>query len=196
MRGTRSLCAAAVGLALILGVSSCATSARVFVNPQADLAFYKKVAVLPFNDLSPSRDAAPRVTRAFVTEMIMSNRFQLVQPEDFVLTLARMGVGRQADGSFDADKLKAAATQLGVTGFIRGAVTEYQMSHVEGGEVPNLAFDAELVDVATGNIVWKSSIARRGKGRIPIVGGNTRSLGKLTQDACHDMVAAMKGKAI
>ena len=192
----RGLRVVVAGVALVIGAASCASSARVFVNPQADLAYYKKVAALPFSDLSASRDAAPRVTRAFVTEMIMCNRFELVQPEDFISTLNRMGIARQQDGTYDPDKLKGAATQLGVTGLIRGAVTEYQMTRTEGGDVPSVAFDAELIDVATGSVVWRSSIARRGKGRIPVFGGNTRSLGKLTQDACRELVQHMKGKAL
>ena len=185
----------AASLALLL-LASCASSVRVFVNPQADLAFYKKVAVMPFNDMSVSRDAAPRVTRAFVTELIMSNRFDLIQPEDFVSTLYRMGIFRQQDGSYDADKLKAAATQLGVTGILRGAVSEFQMTRADGGDVPSVAFDAELIDAATGNVVWRSSIAKRGKGRLPLIGAGTRSLAKLTQDACRELVGQMKGRAL
>jgi len=196
MSRTRTLAVFALALVLCGATVSCGSSVRVFVNPQADLAYYKKVAVLPFNDLSNAHDAGPRVTRAFVTELIMANRFDLTQPEDFVSTLYRMSVFRQQDGTYDADKLKAAATQLGVTGILRGAVTEYQMSRVDGGDVPSVAFDAELIDVATGNVVWRSQTARRGKGRLPLLGAGTRSLAKLTQDACRQMVEQMKGKAL
>jgi hypothetical protein len=68
------------GLALGMLAASCAPAIRVYVNPEADLAFYKKIAVLPFRDLSGSGPAAPRVTRAFVSELIMTNRYELVQP--------------------------------------------------------------------------------------------------------------------
>jgi len=196
---SRSLALRGFGAGLVLLcalATSCGSTVRVFVNPQADLAYYKKIAVLPFNDLGGSRDGAPRVTRAFVTELIMSNRFELLQPEDFTSTLYRMGIFRQQDGTFDADKLKAAATQLGVTGILRGTVSEFQMTRVEGGDIPTVAFDAELIDVATGNVVWRSSITRRGKGRLPLLGGGTRSLAKLTQDACRQLVEQLKGKAI
>jgi len=186
----------AAGLVLCASITSCGSAVRVFVNPQADLAYYKKIAVLPFSDLSSARDAGPRVTRAFVTEMIMTNRYDLMQPEDFVSTLYRMGVFRQQDGTFDNDKLKQAATQLGVTGILRGAVSEFQVTRVEGGDIPNVAFDAELIDVATGNVVWRSSIAKRGKGRLPLIGSGARSLAKVTQDACREIVAQMKGRAL
>ncbi len=184
------------GLALCLLAASCGPAIRVYVNPQADLGFYKKIAVLPFNDVGTSQMAGARVTRAFVTELILTNRYEVVQPEDFISSMRRVGIVRQQDGNFDPDKLKDLATQLGATGILRGAVSEFQMSRSEGGDVPVIAFDAELMDVASGKVVWRSSIAKRGKGRLSIVGGGTRSLGLLTQQACAELVAQMKGKAL
>jgi len=181
----------------IVTLGSCAHGARVYVNPEADLAFYKKVAVLPFADMSGMPQAGSRVTRAFVTELIMTDRFEIVQPEDFTGALHRQGTYQAQDGTYDPDKLKDAATQMGVTGILRGAVTEYQMTRSsDGGDIPVIAFDAELTDVATGKVVWKSSINKRGKGRTPVVGSGTRSLGKLTQEACQELVAELKKKSI
>jgi hypothetical protein len=171
-------------LALALTTLSCASGTRIYVNPEADLAFYKKIAVLPFTDVGSQGMAGARVTRAFVTEMIMTDRFQVVEPEEFVGALHRMGVFQGQDGFYDPEKLKNAATEMGVTGILRGAVTEYQMGRSEGGgEFPVLAFDAELLDVNSGNVVWRSSISKHGKSRIPVFGSSSRSLGQLTQQA-------------
>ena len=184
-----------VAFVLCMLTASCAPAMRVYVNPEADLAFYKKIAVLPFVDLT-SGQAAPQVTRAFVTELIITNRYDIVQPEDFTSSLHRMGILRQQDGTYDSEKLKSAATQLGLSGIVRGSVSEHQMTHGQGGDIPSVAFDAELVDVATGNIVWRSSITRRGKGRLSIIGNGTRSLARVTQDACTELVARLKAKAL
>lgn len=182
---------------LVIGlIVSCAPAIRVYVNPEADLAFYRKIAVLPFTDLSTMPQAGARVTRAFVTELILTDRFEIVQPEDFTGTLHRQGTFQAQDGTYDPDKLKAAATQMGATGILRGAVTEYQMSRADGGDIPVIAFDAELTDVGTGKVVWRSSIAKRGKGRVSVVGTGTRSLGKLTQEACQELVAQLRKHSI
>jgi TolB-like protein len=174
---------------------SCASGMRVYVNPEADLAFYKKIAVLPFTDMSGNSLAGPRVTRAFVTELIMTNRYQIVQPEEFTAALARMRI-YPASGAYDPSQLKDVATQMGLTGILRGAVNEYQMTRDGSGEIPVIGFDAELLDVNTGNVVWRSSISRRAKGRLSVVGSGSRSLGRLTQDACVEMVAQLRGKGL
>ena len=196
MRGTRLAVRLVGALALgSLGLS-CASGPRVFVNPDADLAFYKKVAVLPFANLTSDGLAGARVTRAFVTELIMANRFQIVEPEDFAGALQRAGVTPAGDGTYELNRLKEIAKQAGITGILRGAVTEYQMERSPGGDVPVISFDAELIDVGTGKVVWRSSLAKRGKGRLPIVGSGSRSLGRLTQEACVELVGKLRKEAL
>lgn len=183
-------------LTLCLLSLSCASRTRLYVNPQADMAYYKKIAVLPFANLSSDNLAAPRVTRALVTELLMAARFQIVQPEDFVGALQRGGVYPGGDGSYEVAKLKELAEQAGVSGILRGAVTEYQMTRSEAGDTPQIAFDVELLDVATGQVAWRSSIARRGHGRLPILGSGSRSLARLTQEACEELVARLRKGAL
>ncbi len=185
-----------VPLALAILACSCASGVRIFVNPDADMTFYKKIAVLPFANLSPEGLAAARVTRAVVTELIIANRFQIVQPEDFAGTLQRMGVSPNPDGTYEIAKLKEAAERLGVTGILRGAVSDYQVQRTEAGDVPIIAFDAELVDVNTGTVVWRSSISKRGRGRLPLLGSGSRSMSRLTQDACAELVGRLRKEAL
>jgi hypothetical protein len=183
-------------VALCLLSLSCASGTRLYVNPEADMAYYKKIAVLPFANLSSDNLAAPRVTRAFVTELLMAARFQIVQPEDLVGALQRGGVYPAGDGTYEVAKLKDLAAQAGITGILRGAVSEYQMTRTEAGDTPQVAFDVELLDVATGQVAWRSSIVRRGRGRLPIVGSGSRSLARLTQEACETLVVRLRKGAL
>ena len=181
--------------AVTLSLASCASNVRVFVNPDADMAFYTKIAVLTFTNVAGDPLAGQRVTRGFLTELIMTNRYQVIQPEEFRAYLAKTAGPPTMEGSWDPTKIKEAATALGATAILRGGVTEYQLERSESGDVPLIAFDAELVDVATGNVVWRSSISRRGKSPVPFAGGS-RSLGRLTQQACQEMVAELRKGAL
>jgi hypothetical protein len=192
----RHLCRVAAAALLLVSALSCAPGTRVYVNPDADMAFYTKVAVVPFTNISGDGFAGQRVTRAFITALILTNRYQIVQPEEFRSALLKSGATPGPDGTYDPEKLKEVALQAGATGILRGAVSEYTMQRSESGDVPAIAFDAELMDANTGNVVWRSSIAKSGKGRVPVVGGGSRSLGRLTQDACEEMVARLRKGSI
>jgi TolB-like protein len=181
----------------VFASAGCAAPARLYVNPQADMTHYDRIAVLPFGNLSQQPFAGERVTRMFTTELIMASRYQIVEPADFVAVLNRMGVEPDQSGSLDPKKLAEAADSLHATGIIRGAVIEYGFQRFGQDDVPVLAFDVELVDAATGDAVWRVSISRRGKGRFPLFGsGGTRSFSSLTQEACIAAVAELKRKAL
>lgn len=183
--------------AFALSAGGCAGSShRLYVNPDADMSYYKRVAVLPFENLTQERFAGDRLTRSFVTELIIAERFDIIEPADFWTILEKAGATPGGAGNYDIKKLQEAATGAGVSAIIRGAVTEYEMQRNAGGEIPALAFDVEMTDVATGKVVWRTSIAKRGRGRTPVVGGGgERSLGKIGQKACKEVVEILQREA-
>jgi hypothetical protein len=197
MTRTSALRALAAGSWLaILATVGCAAPARMFVNPQADMTLYKKVVVVPFANLSGDTYAGARVTRAFTTELVIADRFQLVDPAQLLGELERAGALPDANGQVDPVKLRDAAARLEATAVIRGAVNEYASRGSGTDTYPVVSFDAEMVDTATGNIVWRISVTESGKGRLPIVGGaGERTFGRVTETACQRAVGELKKKA-
>jgi hypothetical protein len=191
-RGGIALVAGAV---VALALSGCGSGVRLYVNREADMTFYKKVGVLQFGNLCADTHAGARVTRALVTELSISDRFQLVDPAVVAGELDRVGAVPDAQGNIDVLKLKDVATKLELTGIIRGAVTEYGMQRAGSDEYPVVSFDAEMVDAATGTSVWRISITRKGKGRMPLIGGGMRTFARVTQDACQEAVSDLQKKA-
>ncbi len=187
------LAAAGATVFLIACLPACGTKPRLFVNGQADMTFYRKVAVLPFANLSPDAYAGVRVTRAFVTELLIADHFQLVDPAELHFELDKIGADPDSRGNYDPDKLKGVAARLKVTGLIRGALTEYQMVRSGNEEVPTVAFDVEMVDAATGDVVWRTSVSRRGHGRFPLLGGPpAMTYSRLLQEACEEVVDRLR----
>jgi hypothetical protein len=182
--------------ALALLVAGCAAGPRLFVNHEADLSYYQRVAVVPFANLTNDPNAGERVTRAFITELVIAQRFQLIEPGEFHGMLERTGGLPDPQGHADPKKLADAANAAQATGYIRGAVTEYSTQRIGGEEYPVLSFDAELVDVATQKTVWRISLSERGRGRTPVLGGGSRrSFGMVVQDACRRAVERLRREA-
>ncbi|HSQ60294.1 MAG TPA: hypothetical protein VLT84_07660 [Acidobacteriota bacterium] len=187
---TRTALAAAV-----IFVAGCASGPRLYVNSEADLAYYKKVAVLPFRNLTTERFAGERVTRAFLTELVMLERYQLVDMNEFASVLDKIGGMPGSEGIYNPVKVQDAATQVQATGILRGAVTEYTMQRRGAADVPSVAFDVELIDAATSAVVWRVSVARRGKGKVPIFGSGERTYAQVVQDAVRDVVGRIEREA-
>lgn len=182
-------------MAALLLAAGCASGPRLYVNSQADLTFYKKVAVLPFRNLTNERFAGERVTRAFLTELVMTEHYEIVDQNEFASVLDKIGGNPGFEGVYDPAKVKDAAGQIQATGVLRGTVTEYTMQRSGTNDFPVVAFDAELIDVATNNVVWRGSVVRRGKGRVPLLGGGERTYGQLVQDATRDLVRRIEREA-
>jgi len=194
-RGGARIVLAASSLGLLAAVG-CAAPMRVFVNPQADMTLYHKVVVVPFANLSGDPYAGARITRAFTTELVIADRFQLIDPSQLLGELDRSGALPDANGQLDPAKLRDAAAKLEATAVIRGAVTEYASRGSGTDTYPVVGFDAEMVDTATGNIVWRISVTESGKGRMPIVGGaGERTYGRVTEAACQRAVDELRKKA-
>jgi len=184
-----------VAMAFTLAGCSSGGGARMFVNSEADMSFYTRVAVAPFGNLSQEPYAGERVGRAFMTELVISGRLPLVEDGAFRKALSQAGATLDPQGQYDGEKVKVAAAAVGANGVIRGVVTDYSMQRFGSSDAPVMGFDVEMVDVATGTTVWRGSITRRGKGRMPIVGGGTSTFGLLLQECCKEIVDRLEKEA-
>lgn len=184
-----------VAIVWLVAAAGCASGPRLYVNTQADLTYYKKIAVLPFRNLTSERFAGERVTRAFLTELVMTEHYEIVDQNEFAAILDKVGGNPGFEGIYDPAKVKDAASQIQATGILRGSVTDFSTQRSGTSETPVLAFDVELIDVATNNVVWRGSVVRRGKARIPIFGGGIRTHAQLVQEAAHDLVARIEREA-
>jgi curli biogenesis system outer membrane secretion channel CsgG len=194
MRPGRAFVTAVAAFALAAG---CAPGIRLYANPDADMTAYRQLAFLPFTNLSAERFAAERIARALMTELIIAGRYRIVESAQTLAVLDELGVV-VADPTRGPtpEKLKEAAARLGVQGYVRGAVTEYQIQRLGGEEAAVIAFDVEMIDAPTGTVVWRAAVSRRGRGRLPVLGGaGTRSFGRLTEQACREVVARLKASA-
>jgi len=196
-RAARLAATAALAAGLAAGLAACAPSPRLFVNHQADMTLYKRVVVVPFANLSGEGFAAARVTRALSTELVIADRFQMVDPSLLLGELERTGVTPDATGQIEITKLRDAATKLQATAIIRGVVTEYGLHRQGTDEYPVVSFDCEMVDVQTGIVIWRMSLSESGKGRLPVVGGGgERTFSRVTEAACRRAVELLKARIL
>jgi TolB-like protein len=184
-------------VSLVLGALSC-SGPRTFLNENADWTFYKQIGVLPFVNLTSDRYAGEKVQSAFITEMYLSNRFQVMEPGEFNLKAAAELKTSASQGmqELTGAQIKAIGEKSGVQGIVEGVVREYSMIRVGQADYPMISLTFRLIDVPSGNVVWMTSYTKKGGPNLPIISlGETHTLSELTQKACHDVVSNFVSKA-
>lgn len=171
---------------------------RTFLNDQADWTFYQQLGVLPFANLTADRFAGEKVQSAFITELFLTNRFQVMEPGEFNAraTAVLKAAGVQPTQELPLDQIKTIGEKTGVQGVIEGTVREYTMIKVGQADYPLISLNVRMIDVPTGNVVWMASYSLKGGPKLPIVSvGETHTLSELTQKICQNLVSDFVGKA-
>lgn len=185
-------------IAMIMITVLACSGPRSFLNEETDWTFYKQLGVLPFVNLSPDRYAGEKVQSAFLTELFLSRKFQIVEPGEFnskVIQELKIS-GSQPTQELSLDQIKAIGEKTGVQGVIEGVVREYSTVRVGQADYPVISLSIRLIDVPTGTVVWMTSYTMKGGPKLPIISlGETHTLSELTQKICHDIVSDFVGRA-
>lgn len=174
-------------LLLLIAVMGC-SGPRAYLNPEADLGFYRRVGVASFVSLADDPRAGQKLQRVFVTELLKREGFQIVSPGQFEKTESdiRSKQGLALPAPLDSASIKALGDQTGVQGVIVGTVRDYRMERVGQEEFPLVTFSLQLIDVPTSRVVWDVSIGERGGPKFPVFSfGETHTLSELSAKLCR-----------
>jgi len=175
---------------LLILLAGCAGNSDSYVHPEADLGFYEKVGVIPFATLGADRLAGDKMASAFTTHLLLSRRFEVVEPGQFLASYQKeVGANTPPPIGLPQDKLSALAKETSVQGIFQGTVKDYDYSGGSSSR-PVISVEVRLVDVATGNVVWSTSVTRTGSASLLGIGG-THTLAELTEDVAAELVGRL-----
>lgn len=149
----------------------------------------KKVAVLPFYNLTGQKDAGKIVADIFVTEMFKSARFRVEEPGN----IAQFMIQERMDtvGEIEIEKLKILGRRLDVDEVLTGTVEEFDDGISSG--VPIVSITARMIDSNSGRLIWSAQNKKRGDDYIIVLDlGEVRSVTTLTQKVVREMIEAIK----
>ncbi|MGA1823177.1 MAG: hypothetical protein ACMUIP_00845 [bacterium] len=195
---------------LIVILLLCGCSGRyqkVYVNPDVNFGFIKKVAVLPFESLSQDKYAGQKVWNMFITSLLATNAIDVVELGDVQKALSSLGgadiMEAQQGGvwlqspqvnttNIGKEKAMALGQLLGVQAIIQGSVEVYEMKRMQSGSYPEVCLSMRMTDVKTGNIIWSVNHTERGGRVLPtIFGVGEDSLSKTTLSAVEKIVETL-----
>jgi len=183
---------------ILISLCGCGSTLRVYLHPQTDIGGLKKVAVIPFSNLSADHFAGERVTNAFITELLIKTNVEIVDEGELSKGLKDVGIdlgsASNLQKSLDVDKLQKLGKSLGVHGIVMGSVDQYDMARIGTESYPVITLTVRLVDVETGGIMWMSSCSKKGgPGSIPFISaGEVYTLSELTQKVSRQIVSSLE----
>lgn len=175
-------------LVALAGLPGCrsGTGTTEFVNPRFDFGFLERVAVLPFENLSSDRQAAPRATRLMITELLATGAVDVVEPGEVQAALNRFG---QRVTVPSTEQIVALGESLGVQALIIGTVNESAVQRSGTAGIPVVSLDVHMVEVETGATVWAASHTEKGGSMAARVLGTTgEPITETTRDAVRTVL--------
>jgi len=179
--------------AVLFAVAGCASSSKTtkYVHPNMDLGAIKRVAVLPFETLTPERSSADKVQKIFLTELLSLGAFEVVEPGQVAKVLRAERVESiEALGPAD---LKRIGDDLKAQGLFLGTVVDYTDNRAGSTPAPDVTINLRLVEAQSGVTVWTASRSRSGattSARLFGVGGQslTEASRQLIQEELSTLV--------
>lgn len=191
-RDARAALAACVLAACAVTAAGCSGPAT-FVDPEADLGFYERVGVLPFESLARDRLAGEKVASVFFTQLLARGFAEVVDPGQLTAATVRVRGNVPATNPWSGRDLARLGEEAGVQAVFQGTVREYEMTAVGRESYPLVAFELRFVDVSTGRMIWSSSQTRRGGPAFPLLSWReVHTLGDLSADMCRDALRSLR----
>ena len=166
-----------------------------YLNPEADLSFYRRLGVAQFLTLADDPKAGQKVQRVFITELLKRKDHEVIAPGYFtkIETDVRNQLNITGDVPLDSAALQLIGQKAGVQGIILGTVRDYRMERVGQEEFPMISLSLQMVDAPTGRIVWDISLGERGGPKFPVLAiGETHTLDELLTKLCRNSLRTLK----
>lgn len=172
--------AALVILTVIVG---CTTVKETYLNPLADAESIKRVAILPFMNLTNDNQATFAIEEGFLIELLKIGTISVSNPGEVRKAVELEGL---RPGSVDRATLEKIGKQLDCNAVLVGTVSLFDKS------TPEVSISGQLIDVESGEIIWASTMGSVGRTDLPTFGiGETTSVRRLTQSIIKEMVKSM-----
>jgi len=135
-------------------------STTYYVHPRADLGTIQKVGVLPFETMTAERSPADKVQKIFISELLASGAFEVVEPGVVLKALKDDKVENVA--ALTPAEIVKLAKAMGASGLFFGTVVDYGDARGGSSTATEITIQLRLVDGQSGATVWTASRTRSG----------------------------------
>lgn len=156
----------------------------------------KRIAILPFDNLSEEPDAAKRITTILLTELFSrSKTFNVVELGEVEKALIDERV--RSTGEIEIEVAKKLGDKLNVDYLVLGSVVEYKFVLEGNNNIPVIGIATRAIDTKTGTLYWSAVQYGRGNQKEKVFGiGRIVSLSQLSEIIIKKLVDSFEKKVI
>jgi hypothetical protein len=166
----------------------CRSSAPTYyINPNVDFSYIKKVAVLPFDNLTGTKGVEDVLRHIVIHELLVSGLMEVVVPGEAIGAMEALGI--KSVSTLTEDQIKALGKRLDVQGIIIGAIEKYSIEMKGSVGVPEVTLTMMMAETTSGSIVW--SVTKTGGGASFVArhfGGSTDTLSEVALDVVREAI--------
>jgi TolB-like protein len=172
---------------LLLIFISCTQPPRIYLKPKTDISEFKRIAVLPFDNLSGVEDAGEKMTEIFIVELLRTGSFSVSEPGRVKKAVMEKRIRTTRD--LDIEDARWLGENLEVDLILVGSVLEFSVEESTNKKVPMVTVIARMVKADSGVTVWAAYQSRQGDDKESIFGwGRVASLSKLAHLVASEML--------
>ena len=176
-----------LALAAAVALAACGGAPR-YVHPGLDAGTLKRVAVLPFENLTADRAVGEKAQRLLVLELLAQGGFEVVEGG---AVLRVLGVNKiENPSALTPDDLKKLGKVLEADGLFFGSVLDF--TDGRGGASAGATIQLRLADVGSGRTVWSTRATRGGTSLSQrLFGVGESSSTEVLAGVIHDAIGAL-----
>ena len=133
-----------------------------YIRQDFDFSVIKRVAVLPFDNLTNEKFASERIRRLVINELLASGLMDVVVAGDLSATLKTAKV--ESVTALPPKEIKEIGRALNAQAVLAGSVERYEESKGGSFAAPEISISLVMAEIDSGSIVWSVSASTGGAG--------------------------------
>jgi hypothetical protein len=161
-----------------------------FVRQDVDFSYIKRVAVLPFENLSADKSAGEKLRKMMACELLASGLVDVAPLGDTTAAFDRQKLDSAA--LLKADDAKAIAKAVGAQAILYGTLSRYEEVKAGTLSVPEVAVTFNMVD-ESGTVIWSKNVITSGGGFWAYyLGGRGESVTEVSLRAIQSAIGTLR----
>jgi TolB-like protein len=151
-------------LVLLIVTASCGTGKQEMfhIREDVDFSFIKRVAVMPFDNLTGEKSASEIIRHLVISELLASGLVDVVAPGEVNSVIKDMGI--KDVSSLGKRDIKSLGKTLRVEAVLVGSVQQYGNVRFGSISAPEVTITLLMADTGSGDIIWSVTKSRGGAG--------------------------------